>query len=83
MNQNAALCSNVLSDGSTFILFVRFRMELSKQAMVYGLVTKAIRDAGRTQIVAGSKTVLAVGPGMKINSLLHNVDFTKSWERSL
>lgn len=28
-----------------------------------GLVTSIIRDAGRTQIAPGSKTVLGVGPG--------------------
>ena len=29
-----------------------------------GLTTSVIRDAGRTQIAAGSTTVLAVGPGI-------------------
>lgn len=38
-------------------------MELSKQASALGLTTCIIRDAGRTQIAAGSHTVLAVGPG--------------------
>ena len=28
-----------------------------------GLVTSVIQDAGRTQIEAGSRTVVAVGPG--------------------
>lgn len=43
-----------------------FREELSKAAAACGLVCSIIRDAGRTQIASGSKTVLAVGPGKKI-----------------
>ncbi|KAL3857105.1 hypothetical protein ACJMK2_011800 [Sinanodonta woodiana] len=38
-------------------------IELSKRAMSLGLTTSLIRDAGRTQIAAGSRTVLGVGPG--------------------
>ena len=33
------------------------------QAKSIGLVTALISDAGRTQIAAGSKTVVAIGPG--------------------
>ncbi|KAJ3097391.1 Peptidyl-tRNA hydrolase protein 2, mitochondrial [Phlyctochytrium planicorne] len=40
-------------------------LELQKKARSLGIVAKVIRDAGRTQIAAGSKTVLAVGPGPK------------------
>jgi PTH2 family peptidyl-tRNA hydrolase len=36
---------------------------LQKQASSIGLISKSILDAGRTQIAAGSRTVLAVGPG--------------------
>ena len=36
---------------------------LMAQAQSVDLVTALIRDAGRTQIEAGSKTVIAVGPG--------------------
>ncbi|KAF9102768.1 hypothetical protein BGX29_004203 [Mortierella sp. GBA35] len=36
---------------------------LQAQAMSIGLAAHSIRDAGRTQIAAGSRTVLAVGPG--------------------
>lgn len=36
---------------------------LQAQAMSLGLAAHTIRDAGRTQIAAGSRTVLAVGPG--------------------
>ncbi|KAK3815221.1 MAG: peptidyl-tRNA hydrolase PTH2-domain-containing protein [Benniella sp.] len=36
---------------------------LQVQARSLGLAANSIRDAGRTQIAAGSRTVLAVGPG--------------------
>ncbi|KAG0312772.1 hypothetical protein BGZ97_010862 [Linnemannia gamsii] len=36
---------------------------LQAQAMSIGLAAHSIRDAGRTQIAAGSRTVLAIGPG--------------------
>ncbi|KAG9068118.1 hypothetical protein KI688_011711 [Linnemannia hyalina] len=36
---------------------------LQAQAMSIGLAAHTIRDAGRTQIAAGSRTVLAIGPG--------------------
>eukprot|EP00850_Spirogloea_muscicola_P012737 SM000083S22784 [mRNA] locus=s83:491885:492506:- [translate_table: standard] len=38
-------------------------MELRSRATKVGLPTFVISDAGRTQVAAGSKTVLAVGPG--------------------
>ncbi|KAJ3331391.1 Peptidyl-tRNA hydrolase protein 2, mitochondrial [Blyttiomyces sp. JEL0837] len=40
-------------------------MDLQKKAREKGLVAQAVRDAGRTQIAAGSRTVLAIGPGPK------------------
>jgi len=36
--------------------------EIEKKAKAAGLVTYLVEDAGRTQIAAGSKTVLAIGP---------------------
>lgn len=39
--------------------------ELHAKAMSLGLVARIVRDAGRTQIPAGSATVLGVGPGPK------------------
>ena len=36
--------------------------ELARKAQMAGLVTYVVEDAGRTQIAAGSKTVLAIGP---------------------
>ncbi|KAJ1722066.1 hypothetical protein LPJ53_003473 [Coemansia erecta] len=38
-------------------------LELQKKAHELGLVAQSIRDAGRTQIAAGSRTVLGIGPG--------------------
>ena len=38
---------------------------LQALAVSKGLCARLIRDAGRTQIVAGSATVLGVGPGPK------------------
>lgn len=37
--------------------------KLESQAKALGLCARAIRDAGRTQVAAGSKTVLGIGPG--------------------
>lgn len=36
---------------------------LQAQAMSLGVVAKIVHDAGRTQIAAGSATVLGIGPG--------------------
>lgn len=35
---------------------------VEKKAIEKGLITYVVRDAGRTQIASGSKTVLAIGP---------------------
>lgn len=43
------------------------RLKLEKEAKKIGLVTSVIQDAGRTQIAAGSRTVLAIGPGFLLN----------------
>ncbi|KAF3905876.1 hypothetical protein AA313_de0208898 [Arthrobotrys entomopaga] len=40
-------------------------LTLQAQAMSVGLVAKVVHDAGRTQIAAGSATVLGIGPGPK------------------
>ncbi len=36
---------------------------LAREAGRRGLPTYVVRDAGRTQVAAGSQTVLAIGPG--------------------
>jgi peptidyl-tRNA hydrolase len=38
---------------------------LQAQAVSLGIVARVVRDAGRTQIAAGSATVLGVGPAPK------------------
>lgn len=38
---------------------------LQAQAMSMGVCAQVVRDAGRTQIAAGSATVLGVGPAPK------------------
>ncbi|KAJ1989938.1 hypothetical protein EDC05_004372 [Coemansia umbellata] len=38
-------------------------LELQQRARSLGLVSESICDAGRTQIAAGSRTVLGIGPG--------------------
>jgi len=37
-------------------------LELEKEASKAGLITCVIQDAGRTQVAAGSRTVLGIGP---------------------
>lgn len=39
--------------------------ELEAKAMSLGMPTYIVHDAGRTQIAAGSQTVLAIGPAPK------------------
>jgi peptidyl-tRNA hydrolase len=39
------------------------RLDLKKAATLKGLINSIISDAGRTQIAAGSRTVLGIGPG--------------------
>jgi peptidyl-tRNA hydrolase len=38
-------------------------LKLQSEARSLGLVANSILDAGRTQIAAGTRTVLAIGPG--------------------
>ena len=40
-------------------------MALGRTAADHGILSYIVRDAGRTQIEAGSRTVLALGPGEK------------------
>ena len=46
-----------------------YSKELAQKARSFGLETCLIRDAGRTQIAPGSKTVLGVGPGTACRDL--------------
>ena len=47
-------------------LLINFRLELRNLAREMGLTASLVRDAGRTQIAAGSITVLGVGPGISL-----------------
>ncbi|XP_015523676.1 peptidyl-tRNA hydrolase 2, mitochondrial isoform X2 [Neodiprion pinetum] len=38
-------------------------LELAKHAKAIGLLSNVVRDAGRTQIASGSRTVCGIGPG--------------------
>lgn len=48
----------------TSIFFVRNKLRDAAEGI--GLPTFVVADAGRTQVSAGSKTVLAIGPGPKV-----------------
>ena len=50
-------------ESQMYIDFFNFRLQMQKEARKQGLVAQSIIDAGRTQIAAGSRTVLAIGPG--------------------
>ena len=40
-----------------------YRKDLACKAQDFGVETCLVRDAGRTQIAPGSRTVLGIGPG--------------------
>ncbi|GAQ84675.1 Peptidyl-tRNA hydrolase II (PTH2) family protein [Klebsormidium nitens] len=67
--QNRALLSKWEACGQPKIVVLckdmREMGQLEGKASRAGLPTHVITDAGRTQVAAGSKTVLAVGPGPK------------------
>lgn len=46
-------------------------LDLADAANNLKLLVSIVRDAGRTQVASGSKTVLAIGPGLEetINSV--------------
>ena len=46
-----------------------YSLQLASHASSLGLVVSLVRDAGRTQIVAGSKTVIGIGPGLSSTAL--------------
>ncbi|KAJ1409826.1 Peptidyl-tRNA hydrolase, PTH2 [Sesbania bispinosa] len=55
----------VISMRPTSMTLLLNRNKLKEAAESIGLPTFVVADAGRTQVSAGSKTVLAVGPGPK------------------
>ena len=46
------------------------RLATAERAAAMGLTISIIRDAGRTQIAPGSKTVLSVGPGTYVINII-------------
>ena len=57
-------CFGYFSSSKTFQVPTEDEMDILKaKAMSLNLNFCVIKDAGRTQIAAGSKTVLAIGPG--------------------
>jgi len=42
--------------------YYSFRLQLYESARNAGIVAAVIQDAGHTQVAAGSRTVLAIGP---------------------
>lgn len=40
-------------------------LDLADEAQNLKLLVSIVRDAGRTQVASGSKTVLAIGPGLE------------------
>jgi hypothetical protein len=45
------------------LFLLLYRLELQATALSLNVTAQSICDAGRTQIAAGSRTVLGVGPG--------------------
>lgn len=52
------------------LIALAYRLDLEKKAKARGLPTKFIRDSGRTQIPAGSHTVLGI-LGSSVEELFH------------
>ena len=57
-----------------YICCLNFSLELAAKAFSLNLDVVVIRDAGKTQIAPGSKTVLGLGPGsiLLVYALLKN-----------
>lgn len=56
-----------VSPSQKCVHFLSCSFKASADANRLGLNTHIVRDAGRTQIAAGSKTVLCVGPGREVS----------------
>ena len=64
------------------------RKELANKAHSYGVETCLVRDAGRTQIAPGSRTVLGIGPGILVIDIKRLVVFSfhcksRSWDKKM
>ena len=49
----------------SLLLLLLLQADLGTKALQAGLPVYVVHDAGRTQIPAGSQTVMAIGPGPK------------------
>ena len=56
--------------GCFYELILFLRLELAAKAYSLNLDVVVIRDAGRTQIAPGSKTVMGLGPGIEFCSFI-------------
>ena len=56
-------------------------LKAASDATSLGLNTHIVRDAGRTQIAPGSKTVLCIGPGMSLHWTVYVIDI--AWQSVL
>lgn len=45
------------------LFYHSYSTDIIREASLLGINTHIVQDAGRTQIAAGSETVLCVGPG--------------------
>ena len=57
-------CSTSAVERNYVILYYHFSLELAAKADSLDLDVVVIKDAGRTQIAPGSKTVMGLGPGI-------------------
>lgn len=68
----ALKCSNEEELYVVFGWFLTNRLAIRNKAREAGILTHCVIDAGRTQIAAGSRTVLALGPGKQFVSHFSN-----------
>ena len=57
------LCLAVVCDVMAYLGPFVLSFKVANDAKSHGLNIHIVRDAGRTQIAPGSKTVLCIGPG--------------------
>ncbi|XP_063708027.1 peptidyl-tRNA hydrolase 2, mitochondrial [Culicoides brevitarsis] len=79
LDRHPDLCSTWFAQGQPKIVLkvdsLTELKELQKAAKAQGIVAEAVRDAGRTEIEAGTTTVLGIGPDdkEKIDSIVKHL----------